>query len=81
MEVVRCGSCGLSWDDSFSTSWTPAPSGRCPFEYFHKYDENDEPLPIHASDIPADFEVQPLDVITFSRGIGSGAVHVRRDDV
>lgn len=27
--------CGLAWDDSISTSYTPAPAGRCPFEAFH----------------------------------------------
>lgn len=32
---VTCGTCGRSWDDAISTSWTPTPSGRCPFEYFH----------------------------------------------
>jgi hypothetical protein len=32
---VTCGTCGRSWDDAVGTSWTPAPSGRCPFEYFH----------------------------------------------
>lgn len=30
-----CGSCGRGWDDSVPTAWTPAPSGRCPFEYEH----------------------------------------------
>jgi transcription elongation factor Elf1 len=34
--VATCGNCGLSWDDSKSTSMTPAPSGRCPFEAYHK---------------------------------------------
>ncbi|AYD82172.1 hypothetical protein KNU13_gp86 [Gordonia phage Turuncu] len=33
--VVRCGECGRSWDDAIATSWTPTPSGRCPFEYDH----------------------------------------------
>lgn len=33
---VTCGDCGLSWDDGISTSMTPAPSARCPFEAFHK---------------------------------------------
>ena len=33
-----CGYCGLSWDDGISTQWTPTPSGRCPFEYYHIYD-------------------------------------------
>jgi hypothetical protein len=31
-----CGRCGLSWDDAISTSMTPTPSGRCPFEAFHE---------------------------------------------
>lgn len=35
MDRVTCGVCGLSWDDAIVTSWTPAPSGRCPFEPFH----------------------------------------------
>ena len=33
---VTCGTCGRSWDDAISTSMTPTPSGRCPFEHFHK---------------------------------------------
>jgi hypothetical protein len=32
---TTCGTCGLSWDDAKLTAWTPTPSGRCPFEYFH----------------------------------------------
>lgn len=32
---VTCNTCGLSWDDSIVTSYTPAPSARCPFEAFH----------------------------------------------
>ena len=34
-DVATCGTCGRSWDDGKSTGWTPTPSGRCPFEYFH----------------------------------------------
>ncbi len=34
-DVVTCGTCGRSWDDAISTSMTPAPSARCPFEYYH----------------------------------------------
>lgn len=30
-----CGDCGAAWDDSVSTSRTPTPAGRCPFEYDH----------------------------------------------
>jgi hypothetical protein len=37
---ATCGYCGLSWDDGKITSMTPAPSGRCPFEYFHIYPES-----------------------------------------
>ena len=33
---ATCGNCGLSWDDAIITSMTPAPSARCPFEYFHE---------------------------------------------
>jgi hypothetical protein len=33
-----CGHCGAAWDDTVSTAWTPAPSGRCPFEYDHDHD-------------------------------------------
>lgn len=35
-DKMTCGTCGLSWDDAIGTSWTPVPSARCPFEYFHK---------------------------------------------
>jgi hypothetical protein len=30
-----CHSCGTAWNDDLSTGVTPAPSGRCPFEYEH----------------------------------------------
>jgi hypothetical protein len=33
---ARCGSCGRAWDDDKPTARTPAPAGRCPFEYWHK---------------------------------------------
>lgn len=33
--VMQCGECGRAWDDTISTSLTPVPAGRCPFEYFH----------------------------------------------
>ena len=33
--LTTCGGCHRSWDDAVATSWTPAPSARCPFEYFH----------------------------------------------
>lgn len=32
---TTCGTCGLAWDDDKITGMTPAPAGRCPFEYFH----------------------------------------------
>jgi hypothetical protein len=40
-DKVTCGTCGLSWDDAIGTQWTPAPSARCPFEYFHKSNEEE----------------------------------------
>jgi hypothetical protein len=33
---TRCGTCRRAWDDSKGTELTPAPSGRCPFEYWHR---------------------------------------------
>lgn len=38
-KATVCGHCGKAWDDSISTSMTPTPSGRCPFEYDHEYPE------------------------------------------
>jgi len=35
-DIATCGDCHLSWDDGVSTSMTPTPSARCPFEYFHE---------------------------------------------
>jgi hypothetical protein len=43
--AATCGTCNRSWDDTVSTSVTPAPSGRCPFEYEH--DAKPEPLQYH----------------------------------
>ena len=37
------GACGLSWDDATGTAYTPAPSGRCPFEVFHVETEPADP--------------------------------------
>lgn len=39
VDVATCGHCGRSWNDALSSSVTPAPSGRCPFEYEHVYDD------------------------------------------
>lgn len=33
--LMTCYTCGNSWDDAVPTSYTPTPSGRCPFENFH----------------------------------------------
>lgn len=38
-DLVTCGNCELSWDDSIVTGMTPAPSARCPFEPFHVSEE------------------------------------------
>lgn len=40
-DKATCGHCGLSWDDGEVTGITPTPSGRCPFEYFHLYPEDE----------------------------------------
>ena len=42
-DKATCGTCGLSWDDGKITGMTPAPSGRCPFEAFHEYDNISTP--------------------------------------
>ena len=47
---ATCGYCGLSWDDGQPTTWTPSPSGRCPFEHFHIYEEN-KPKVYHAYEV------------------------------
>ena len=36
-DLVTCGGCNRTWDDAVVTSWTPAPSARCPFEYDHPH--------------------------------------------
>lgn len=35
-DPCTCGTCGRTWDDAIATAYTPAPSARCPFEYFHR---------------------------------------------
>lgn len=35
-DIATCETCGNSWNDALITGTTPAPSGRCPYEYFHK---------------------------------------------
>lgn len=42
VDPAICGYCGLIWDDGKSTGFTPTPGGRCPFEYFHEYRDEDE---------------------------------------
>ena len=59
-KIFTDGNCGLSWDDSIITGMTPTPSARCPFEYFHKYDEDGYCPPLRKFDIPDDFEVTPV---------------------
>lgn len=64
-DIATDGACGLSWDDSIVTGMTPAPSARCPFEYFHRIKRYDrDGWAVHAtlrvSDIPADFPVRPI---------------------
>ena len=61
-DPTTCGACGLTWDDAIVTSWTPAPSARCPFEYFHEYvPGTDIPIQIGPEAIPDDFPVRPID--------------------
>ena len=39
VQVATCGHCGHSWNDAATSHLTPAPSGRCPFEYEHEYED------------------------------------------
>ena len=39
-DKATCGHCGRSWDDAKVTELTPTPAARCPFEYFHVYDND-----------------------------------------
>lgn len=41
-DKATCLTCGRSWDDAIVTSYTPAPSARCPFEAYHQGDTQDE---------------------------------------
>ena len=60
IDIATDGACGLSWDNAIITGMTPAPSARCPFEYFHEYDDDGEPVPLELEDIPEDFVVRPM---------------------
>lgn len=46
VDVATCGTCGRSWNDAQSSSLTPAPSGRCPFEYEHEDEPEHEEQPL-----------------------------------
>jgi hypothetical protein len=41
-DPVTCGTCGRTWDDAVPTGVTPAPSARCPFEYEHGEEDEDD---------------------------------------
>jgi hypothetical protein len=42
VRTAECGHCGFRWNDALITSMTPTPSGRCPNEYGHEYDDEGE---------------------------------------
>lgn len=42
VDIATCGHCGRSWDDAMVSHLTPAPAGRCPFEYDHEYDDEED---------------------------------------
>ena len=41
IDLATCGTCGRTWNDAAVSGITPAPSGRCPFEYDHE--DTDDP--------------------------------------
>ncbi len=53
--LATCGDCGRSWDDAIATEWTPSPSGRCPFEYYHDTVYDDNPSVRRIGDIVHDY--------------------------
>jgi hypothetical protein len=60
-DPAMCGSCELWWDDGISTQWTPAPSARCPFEYYHVYDDGYTAARKQAYGNPADARAADAD--------------------
>lgn len=63
-DKMTCNACGLSWDDALSTSWTPTPGGRCPFEYFHR-EEKTLPLKVYARRLRAEDNQRGIDVTVY----------------
>ena len=51
-DLVTCGTCGRTWDDSIVTGMTPAPAARCPFEGFHDGETvpDDYPVAVFSED-------------------------------
>ena len=69
-KATVCGTCGRGWDDSISTSVTPTPAGRCPFEYEHdqmddRYVVTFQPMVFTADDKDHAIE-QYLDALGFT---------------
>lgn len=42
VQVAECLTCGRVWDDAGISDITPTPAGRCPFEAYHRSDEDEE---------------------------------------
>ena len=63
-DATVCGTCGRAWDDTASTSVTPTPAGRCPFENDHGPSDlerlarayADEVNKLEAGEWPAEYE-------------------------
>ena len=80
-DLVTCGTCGRSWDDAIATEYTPAPSGRCPFEYYHAPPKPAPPKPAarfwrdqYGAWFRADTRAELL------RQVGGGSVHIMYHD-
>lgn len=67
---AQCGTCLLTWDDSISTGITPVPSGRCPFEYFHRtiFDNLYEDGPLFFDGITLDSTGMPVGKVLPNNG-------------
>ncbi len=36
VDMAVCGTCKSAWNDALISARTPAPAGRCPYEYIHE---------------------------------------------
>jgi len=81
---TTCGTCGRSWDDFISTPVTPAPAGRCPFEYDHEEEEPSNEFvlvaPHHDGGTVVIFEAEDGSLIAVEHRYAQDIVNALGDD-